>query len=80
MEDKQPKITLRLKPEQEVILQEVSDKLKVPKSVFIRAVIGDWLTKNEDCLYRLIDNKLHENEQDTEKTDIYSGIFGDDDE
>lgn len=75
MDRKKPVITLRLKPEQEVVLQEVSDKLKVPKSVFIRAVIGDWLTKNEDCLYRLIDNKLNE---DNDDTDIYSGLFEDD--
>lgn len=61
MANKPSMVTLRLKPEQEVILEEVSTKLNVPKSVFIRAMIGDWLTKNEDCLYRLIDNKLEEN-------------------
>jgi len=54
-------LTLRLKPEQEVIIEEVSTKLNVPKSVFIRAMIGDWLTKYEDCLYRLIEDKLEEN-------------------
>ena len=61
MANKPSMVTLRLRPEQEVILEEVSTKLNVPKSVFIRAMIGDWLTKNEDCLYRLIDNKLEEN-------------------
>ena len=63
MEGKKPIITLRLKPEQEMILQEVSEVLEVPKSVFIRAVIGDWLAKNEDCLYRLIDKKLYKEDK-----------------
>ena len=63
-------LTLRLKPEQEVIIEEVSTKLNVPKSVFIRAMIGDWLTKYEDCLYRLIEDKLEENGE--EETDVYS--------
>ena len=36
-------------------------KLNVPKTVLIRAMIGDWLTKYEDCLYRLIEDKLEEN-------------------
>lgn len=71
MANKPSMVTLRLRPEQEVILEEVSTKLNVPKSVFIRAVIGDWLTKNEDCLYRLIDNKLEENGEEDE-TDVYS--------
>ena len=61
MANKPSMLTLRLKPEQEVIIEEVSTKLNVPKSVFIRAMIGDWLTKYEDCLYRLIEDKLEEN-------------------
>ena len=71
MANKPSMLTLRLKPEQEVIIEEVSTKLNVPKSVFIRAMIGDWLTKYEDCLYRLIDNKLEENGEEDE-TDVYS--------
>lgn len=70
MANKPSMLTLRLKPEQEVIIEEVSTKLNVPKSVFIRAVIGDWLTKYEDCLYRLIEDKLEENGE--EETDVYS--------
>lgn len=61
MANKPSMLTLRLKPEQEVIIEEVSTKLNVPKSVFIRAMIGDWLTKYENCLYRLIEDKLEEN-------------------
>ena len=61
MANKPSMLTLRLKPEQEVIIEEISTKLNVPKSVFIRAMIGDWLTKYEDCLYRLIEDKLEEN-------------------
>ena len=61
MANKPSMLTLRLKPEQEVIIEEVSTKLNVPKSAFIRAMIGDWLTKYEDCLYRLIEDKLEEN-------------------
>ena len=77
MEGKKPIITLRLKPEQEMILQEVSEVLEVPKSVFIRAVIGDWLAKNEDCLYRLIDKKLYK-EDDDESTDVFAGLSPED--
>ena len=61
MANKPSMLTLRLKPEQEVIIEEVSTKLNVPKSVFIRAMIGDWLTKYEDCLYRLIEDNIEEN-------------------
>ena len=77
--DKKSIITIRLKPDQELILQEVSDVLNVPKSVFIRAVIGDWLTKNEDALYRLIDKRLNKEENESEDTDFFAGVFQNDD-
>lgn len=74
-------ITLRLKPDQELVIQEVSDVLNVPKSVFIRAVIGDFLQRNEDCLYRLIDNKLNNKEEENESTDtdLFAGFYDNDD-
>ena len=77
--DKKSIITIRLKPDQELILQEVSDVLNVPKSVFIRAVIGDWLTKNEDALYRLIDKRLNKEENESKDTDFFAGVFQNDD-
>jgi len=52
------RFSLRLQPNQELVIEEAAKALNTPKSVLIRAIIGDWLKKNEDCIYRLIDNKL----------------------
>lgn len=50
-----PKFTVRLRANQELVLTELSSALHTTKSVLLRAIISDWLTKNEDCIYRLIE-------------------------
>lgn len=52
-----PKFTVRLRANQELVLTELSTALHTTKSVLLRAIISDWLTKNEDCIYRLIEGK-----------------------
>ena len=61
---KQPKITLRLTPNQDLLIEEMSTRLKVAKSVLLRTIIGDWLFKNEDYVYRLMERIDKENEQE----------------
>lgn len=58
-------MTIRLSPEQELVLTELGDKLKTNKSVLVRAIIGDWLHKNEEYVNRTIDNKQDNDETGT---------------
>ena len=57
-----PKFTVRLRANQELVLTELSTALHTTKSVLLRAIISDWLTKNEDCIYRLIEGKNNNND------------------
>lgn len=52
-----PRISIRLTPNQELVLKEMSDALGVSISMLIRTIVGSWLTTNEDAVYRLIDKK-----------------------
>lgn len=74
-----PRCTVRLSPNQELVLKELSETLNVSISMLIRTIIGSWLTTNEDHVYRLIDRKKIEkdaiHQQDTEKAE---DLFGQD--
>jgi hypothetical protein len=48
------KITLRLKEGQYQVLSELRDALGCNIAVIVRAIIGDFLQKNEDTLERII--------------------------
>lgn len=58
-------MTIRLSPEQELVLTELGDKLKTNKSVLVRAIIGDWLHKNEEYVNRTIERNTENDENNT---------------
>lgn len=49
------KLSVRLSPNQMVVLGELSTALKVSVSVLLRAIVLDFLTRNEERLDRIID-------------------------
>lgn len=51
------RVTVRLTPYQMQCLKELSESLNTSYSLLIRSIIGDFLTKNEDALERIIANK-----------------------
>lgn len=51
------RITVRLDPNQMMVLNELSEALESPISLLVRSIILDFLQRNEDSLYNLIDKK-----------------------
>lgn len=51
------KLSVRLSPNQMVVLSELSTALKVSISVLLRAIVLDFLTRNEQRLDRIIDGQ-----------------------
>lgn len=49
-----PRVSVRLYPAQMQVLQELSTILNANVSTIVRTIIGDWLTKNEETLERII--------------------------
>ena len=54
------KITIRLSPRQLQVLDELKQKLGCNYSLLIRTMVGDFLTRNEERLERLITKKTME--------------------
>ena len=52
-----PRLSCRLTPNQLQVLGELSEVLNAPISVILRAIVLDFLTKNEDRLERIIQGK-----------------------
>ena len=48
------KLTLRFKPGQYQVLCELRDALGCNISLIVRAIVSDFLTRNEDTLERII--------------------------
>lgn len=48
------KITIRLSPNQRLVLDELKAKLGCNYSLLIRTIISDFLTRNEERLDRLV--------------------------
>ena len=51
------KLSIRLNDNQMVVLSELSESLGVSISVLVRTIIYDFLQRNEDHLYNLIDER-----------------------
>lgn len=51
------KITVRLTPYQAQVLTEMCGALDTTNSMLIRTIVGDWLSHNEEYVYRIIDRK-----------------------
>ena len=50
-----PRLSIRLTPHQLGVLGELSEALNAPISVIMRAIVLDWLTKNDELIERIID-------------------------
>lgn len=60
MGNKNCKISIRLTAWQEQVLHEMCEALGVSYSLLVRTIIGDWLGRNEEYIYRIIDkNKIN---------------------
>lgn len=61
------RLTIRLTPNQMLVLKELTETLNTSYSMMVRAIIGDWLSQNEEHIYRIIDQKraYHANNQQT---------------
>lgn len=71
-------VSVRLKPNQYLVLKEMSEALETPISMLIRTIIYNWLTQNEDAVYRLIDRKKLEKDANyTIIEESEEDIFGD---
>lgn len=70
-----PRISIRLSENQELVLREMSDALNTSISMMIRTIVGDWITKNEEQIYRIIDKKKYGYALDNE-TEEKEDIFG----
>ncbi len=56
----------------------MSEALETPISMLIRTIIYNWLTQNEDAVYRLIDRKKLEKDANyTIIEESEEDIFGD---
>lgn len=63
---KREKISIRITPNQSLVLAEMSEALGVSYSMMIRTILGDWITKNEEYIYRIIDKNKIEHADNTE--------------
>lgn len=52
-------MSVRITPNQSLVLNEMCEALGTSYSMLIRTIIGDWLTTNEEYLYRIIDKKKY---------------------
>ena len=61
MRNDKPRVTVRLTPYQLQVLEELRTVLGCNISLIMRAIVGDWLTKNEEFIYKIIDGKTEFN-------------------
>lgn len=57
MSNKKPRLTIRLTPNQSLVIEELTQALHTNASTLIRTIIGDWLIKNEDFIYDMIERR-----------------------
>lgn len=69
MGSKSNKISIRITPWQGQVLSEMCDSLGVGYSMLIRTIVGDWLQKHEEQIYRIIDRKKIENAYNQQNTE-----------
>lgn len=63
------RVQIRLNAHQMLCLEELTEALGVSYSLLIRAIIGDFLTRNEDALERIKLKKNGEIYADTTETE-----------
>lgn len=52
-----PRMMIRLTENQRLVLEELKNILNCNISLLVRAIIGDWLEKNEDYIYDIIEGR-----------------------
>lgn len=79
MSGKKERISIRITPNQELVLKEMSEALNTSISMMIRTILGDWIVKNEEHIYRIIDrHKIESDANYKQNTEKNYDIFGDD--
>ena len=63
---KSGRISVRLTPNQELVLNELRNSLGTTYSVLLRAIVLDFLERNGDVLESIISKKMEDNGLDTE--------------
>lgn len=58
-----PRVSIRLQPRQLQVLEELSEVLNAPISIMIRAIILDWLTRNDETIERIITGEKEYNKE-----------------
>ena len=75
--NKKSKISVRLTPNQELVLKEMGESLDVSVSMLIRTIVGSWLATNEERVYRLIDRKKLEKDPNYKPQNNEINLFDD---
>lgn len=75
MSDKKPRLTVRLTPNQMLVVNELTRALDTNPSVLIRMIVGNWLVKNEDYIYGLIERRNGPYKQIKNETEVHSRLF-----
>ena len=75
MGNKKERVSVRITPNQSLVLNEMCEALNTSYSMLIRTIIGDWLTTNEEYLYRLIDRKKLEKNPDYKVQEYNNNLF-----
>lgn len=79
MSNKKDRVTIRITPNQSLVLKEMSEALNTSISMMIRVILGDWLTNHEDAIYRIIDKKKIESDANYKPIgEETEDIFGED--
>ena len=76
--NRKDRVSIRITPNQGLVLKEMSEVLDTSISMLIRTIIGDWLTKNEEFIYRIIDKKKYGYALDKQNREKAEDIFGED--
>lgn len=68
------RITVRLTENQMLVLSELTQALDTSYSMLVRSIVCDFLTRNEDRLEQIIENKLKGNADDSKaaKEEIFT--------
>lgn len=60
--EKMPRLTVRLTPNQMLVLNELVEALNVSHSQLVRAIVLDFITHNEERLEKIIQDKNKKDE------------------
>ena len=75
--NKKDRISIRLTPYQNQVLTELSTSLNTSISMLVRTIVGDFITRNEEVLERLV-MKNNQIVEDTSLKNKEEDIFDED--